>query len=130
MTDPICGQFTAIGVDPSLWSITAIEGAGQSVASTSILQPVVFQVTDGAGDPVIGVPVTVYQTVTGWEVCPATGACPIAATYETAQSSGISDGNGLVAVTPSQIPGTPEITKIAVSAGTQGFASVSLSKMP
>jgi hypothetical protein len=129
-TAPLCGQFTAIGVDPSLWTLRAVEGAGQSVASTSILQPVVFQVTDGAGDPVTGVPVSVYQTVTGYYVCPATGACPIAATYETAQSSGVSDGNGLMVVTPLQIPGTPEVTKIAVSAGTQGFAAVSLSKTP
>lgn len=126
----MCGNFTAIGVDPSLWTLTAIEGAAQSVASSSILQPVVFQVTDGAGDPVIGVPVTVYQTVTGWVVCPATGACPIAATYETTQSTGVSDENGLVLVTPSQIAGTPEITKIAVSAGTRGFAAVSLGKTP
>jgi len=130
VTDPVCGQFTVVGVDPSLWTLTALEGTGQSVASSSILQPVVFQVTDGAGNPVIGVPVTVYQTVTGWEVCPVTGACPVAATYETAESAEVSDGNGLVVVSPIQIPGTPEITRIAVSAGTAGFASVTLSKTP
>jgi hypothetical protein len=130
VTAPVCGQFKVVGVDPSLWTLTALEGAGQSVASTSILQPVVFQVADGGGNPVIGVPVTVYQTVSGWEVCPVTGACPIAATYETGESAGVSDGNGLVVVKPIQIPGTPEITKIAVSAGTAGFASVTLSKTP
>ncbi len=127
---PVCGQFMAIGVDPSLWTITSLEGAGQSVASASVLQPVVFQVTDGAGDPVIGAPVTIYQAVTSWVVCPATGDCPIAATYETAQSSGVSDGNGLVVVVPEQIAGTSERTKIAVSVGTQGFAAATLSKTP
>jgi hypothetical protein len=127
---PVCGQFAAVGVDASLWTLTAIEGGTQSVASTSTLQPVVFQVTDGVGDPVIGVPVTVYQTVTGWEVCSATGVCPIVATYETGQSAAVSDANGVVVVTPMQIPGTPEITKIAVSAGTQGFVSVAVQKTP
>jgi hypothetical protein len=63
-------------------------------------------------------------------VCPATGDCPIAATYETAQSSGVSDGNGLVVVVPEQIAGTSERTKIAVSVGTQGFAAATLSKTP
>ena len=129
-TTPVCGQFAAVGVDPSLWTLTAIEGAKQSVAATSNLQPVVFQVTDGAGHPVIGVPVTVFQTVTAWVACPAKGACPVAATYETGQSAAVSDANGLVVVATQQIAGTPEVTKIAVSAGTKGFAAVSLQKTP
>ena len=127
---PVCADFTATGVDPSLWTVNALEGATQVLASTSILLPVVFQVTDGSGDPVIGVPVTVFQTVGGWQVCPAKGACPIAETYEVTQSSAVSDRNGLVVVTPLQIPGTAEVTRIAVSTGTQGFASVSLQKTP
>ena len=129
-TELLCGQFTAIGVDPSRWTLTALEGAAQSIAVTSILQPVAFQVTDGAGNPVIGVPVTVYQMVSGWQACPANGACPIPATYATGQSAAASDANGLVVVTPQQIPWTPEITRIAVSAGTQGFASMELQKTP
>ncbi len=127
---PVCGQFAAVGVDPSLWTVTALEGALQGVVSTSILQPVVFQITDGAGDPVIGVPVTVHQTETGWQACPAKGACPIGQVYGTAESAAISDRNGLVVVMPQQIAGTPETTKIAVSTGTQGFVSVVLQKTP
>lgn len=127
---PICGEFTVLGIDPSLWAVTALEGATQVVALTSNLQPVVFQVTDGVGDPVIGVPVMVYQTITGWQVCPARGPCPIAPAYAMTEAAGVSDANGLVVVTPQQIPGAPEITKIAVSAGTEGFVSVALQKTP
>lgn len=130
LTAPTCGQFMAVGVDPSLWTLTALEGTEQSVAATSILQPVAFQVVDGTGNPVIGAPVNIYQTVSSWQVCPPQGACPIAATYETAQSAAVSDGNGLIVVPPEQIPGTPGITKIAVSAGTQAFMSVELQKTP
>ena len=127
---PICSTFVAKGVDPSLWTLTALEGVTQSVASTSILQPAVFQVTDGAGDPVIGVPATVYQTVSGYQVCPAHGACPISEIYQTTQSAAISDANGLIVVSPQQISGTAQIVTIAVAAGTQGFISISLQKTP
>ena len=126
----LCGSFAAVGVDPSLWTLTAIEGGAQSVAATSILQPVVFQVTDGKGDPVIGVPATIYQAVSAYQVCPAHGACPIAETYQTAQSTGVSDSNGLIVVAAQQLAGTPQTTTMAVTAGTQGFISISLEKTP
>ncbi len=126
----VCAGFTAIGVDPSLWTPAAIEGASQSVASSSNLQPVVFQVTDGSGDPVVGAPIAVFQTVTSWVVCPSTGRCPAAETYQTGQTSAVSDGNGLVVVTPLQLTGMPEVTTIAVATGTQGFVSVALQKTP
>ena len=126
----LCGNFAAIGVDPSLWTLAAIEGGTQSVAAASILQPVVFQVTDGAGHPVIGVPAMVYQMVSAYQVCPAHGACPIPETYQAAQSTSVSDSNGLIIVAPQQLAGTPQTTTIAVAAGTQGFVSVSLQKTP
>jgi len=126
----ICASFSALGVDPSLWTPGAIEGATQSVASTSNLQPVVFQITDGSRHPVIGVPVAVSQTVTSWVDCPSKGRCPIGETYQTGQSSSVSDGNGLVVVTPLQLAATPGVTTVALSAGTQGFLSISLQKTP
>ncbi len=126
----VCAGFSAIGVDPSLWTPIAIEGGTQSVASGSVLQPMVFQITDGAGDPVIGAPVAVYQTVASWVVCPSEGRCPTPETYQTGQSSAVSDGNGLVTVTPLQLAGTPEVTTVAVAAGTRGFVSVALQKTP
>ncbi len=118
------------GVDPSQWAVSAIAGQGQSVPLEGILQPVVFQVTDGAGDPVIGAPVTIYQVVTGWQVCPSQGPCPAAPVYARSQSPAVSDANGLVVVTPQQLTGSAGITTIAAATGTQGFISIPLRKQP
>ncbi len=126
----VCATFTATGVDASLWTPAVLEGGSQSIAATSILQPLVFQITDGAGDPVAGAPVAVYQTVTGFQNCPAQGRCPVAPLYSSIQSAADSDANGLVTVTPQQLTGTPEDTAIAVVSGTKGFISVTLEKHP
>lgn len=126
----LCGSFTATGVDSSLWRVTAIEGAAQTVTSAGIIQPVVFQVTDGSGNPVIGAPVTIYQAISGYEVCPAKGPCPRSPVYATLQSSAVSDGHGLAVVTVQQIASSAETTTIAAAAGTQGFVSIALQKTP
>jgi hypothetical protein len=126
----LCGSFSVVGLDPSLWMIAAIEGAAQTVSATGILQPVVFQVTDGSGNPVIGAPVTIYQTVSGYQTCPAAGRCPATPVYSTSQATASSDSNGLIAATIQQIAGSPEMTTIAASTGTQGFASLVVQKTP
>jgi hypothetical protein len=126
----VCAAFTAAAVDASLWTPYVLEGASQNIAASSILQPVVFEITDGAGHPVAGAPVAVYQTVTGFQICPAQGRCPAAPLYSSTQSAAVSDANGLVIVTPRQLTGTPEDTAIAVVSGTQGFVSISLEKHP
>jgi hypothetical protein len=126
----VCGSFAVYGVDPSQWVLTAVAGQVQSVTSSAILQPVAIQVTDGAGHPVIGAPVAVYQTVSSWEVCPAQGRCPVAEVYSSSQTSATSDANGLVVVTPQQLTSVPEVTTIAAAAGTQGFVSIALEKHP
>lgn len=126
----VCGRFAATGVDPALWWVNAIEGAAQTVTAAGILQPVVFQVTDDSGDPVIGVPVTLYQAVSGYQDCPEKGRCPAAPVYSTSQTSATSDANGLVVTTVQQIPSSAETTAIAASSGVSGFASIVLQKTP
>jgi hypothetical protein len=84
-------------------------------------------VTDAQGDPVAGATVTIHQTVDAAEMpCPPTGACPIAPVLSASQGAATSDANGLFSVTPMQLAGVAEVTNIAVSAGTQGFVSLSL----
>jgi hypothetical protein len=126
----LCGSFVATGVDPALWKVTAIEGTQQIVTSLGILQPLVFQVTDGSGNPVIGAPVTIFQTISGYQVCPDTRRCPVAPVFSNSQSSAVSDANGLAVVIVQQIASAAETTTIAVASGTQGFASAVLQKIP
>ena len=126
----VCGSFAVTAVGSSLWTPVALEGASQSIAASSVLQPVIFQINDGAGHPIAGAPVAVYQTVTGFQSCPAQGRCPAAPLYSSAQTAAVSDANGLVTVTPQQLTGSPEATEIAVTAGTQGFVAVTLQKHP
>jgi len=126
----LCGNFTVVAVDPSLWTVTAIEGTTQTVSATGVLQPVVFQITDGSGNPIIGAPVTIYQMVSGYQVCPAAGRCPVAPVYSTSQATASSDSNGLVVATVQQLANSPQTTMIAASTGTQGFVSVTVHKTP
>jgi hypothetical protein len=108
--------------------VTVVSGAGQSVTATGTLAPVVVMVTDAAGHPVAGATVSVYQTVEPGAACPARGRCPAEAVVEQGQTSGVSDADGLLSVTPLQESGVAEVTNIVVTTGTQGFASLALSK--
>ncbi len=124
----VCAEFGAVGVDGAALQVVAVSGAGQSVAANAALGTVEVQVTDGAGHPVAGAVVSVYQTVEPGAACPPRGRCPAEAVLEQAQSSGVSDVNGLVSVTPLQESGVAEVTNMVVTVGTQGFASLALSK--
>ena len=124
----VCAGFSAVGVGGAGLQVAVVSGAGQAVAATGALGPVVVQVTDGAGHPVAGAVVSVYQTVEPGAACPGRGRCPAEAVVEQGQSSGVSDVNGLVTVTPLQESGVAEVTNMVVTVGTQGFASLALTK--
>ena len=127
----VCASVVAYGVDASLWRVGVQSGAGQSVLYTAALAPVVLLVTDVAGHPLLGAAVAVYQTVDAWEgVCPGQGRCAAAPVIASSQSAGVSDGIGLVVVTPLQVAGVPEVVNVAAVTGTQGFVGVGLEKVP
>jgi hypothetical protein len=127
----MCANFAAVGVDPSLWRLVVVSGAGQTVAGVGTFAPVVLMVTDGSGHPVAGAPVAVHQTVDAAGMpCPSHGACPIAPVLASASATAVSDVNGLVSVAPMQLAGVAEATNVAVATGTQGFVSLSLEQTP
>jgi hypothetical protein len=127
----VCASWTVYGVDASLWTVSVASGAGQSVVSPATLGAVTMHVTDGAGHSVQGATVNVYQTDYAWEgSCPTQGACPAAPVLATSQTTAVSDANGLITITPLQQPGVPQVVNIAVSAGTVGFTSLSLTVTP
>jgi hypothetical protein len=122
---------TAFGVDPSQWTVLVVSGAGQSVQAASTLAPVVLRVTDLAGHVVQSATVNVYQTVDAWEgTCPPTGSCAAAPVLASSQKTVTTDSNGLVTITPLEVVNTSSVVHIAASTGTQGFISLSLTKMP
>ena len=73
----------------------------------------------------------VYQAIDAWQPpCPSRGPCPIAPAYSSSTTSLTSDANGLITITPVQLPDTAETTNIVASTGSQGFLSLSLQKQP
>jgi hypothetical protein len=128
----VCGSWTVYGVSPTQWVVAVSSGAGQSVRTGGLaLVPVMMLVTDGAGHAVPGAAVNVYQTAYAWEgACGVTGACASAPVLTTSRSSAVSDGSGMVQVTPLRVAGVAQVVKIAASAGTRGFAVASLAVTP
>jgi hypothetical protein len=123
----VCTNFVAEGVSSSAWRLAIVSGAGQAIPNSATFVPVVVMVTDESGNPVSSAPVAIYQTVSAAAMpCPVHGRCPLAPVLSRSNATATSDANGLVSVVPMQIAGVNEVTNIAVAAGTQGFAALSI----
>ncbi|HLI77386.1 MAG TPA: hypothetical protein VKV02_10615, partial [Acidobacteriaceae bacterium] len=95
------------------------------------LSPVVMTVTDLAGHALEETPVQVYQRVLGYEgACGTAERCPAAPVLATSQATVSSDANGSVTVTPLAAGNAPQVLEIAVSSGTTGFATMTLTRTP
>jgi hypothetical protein len=127
----VCASWTVEGVVASQWAIAVSSGGGQGVVVGVAPSAVVFLVTDGAGHALPGATVNVYQTAYAWEgVCGLRGACASAPVLKATRSAAVSDGNGLVQVTPMVVPGVPQVVRIAAATGTKGFATASVTVVP
>ena len=127
----VCAGWTVYGVAPSQWVIAVSSGGGQSVVEGVAPAAVALLVTDGAGHALPGATVNVYQTVYAWEgACGLKGACASAPVLMTARSTAVSDGSGMVQVTPMEAPGVAQVVRIAAATGTRGFATTAVTVMP
>ena len=127
----VCAAFTAHAVDPGDLRLTVVSGAGQSISVGDTFAPLVLQVVDAAVHPVAGAVVEVHQTIDARQMaCPDRGRCPVAPTEDASESSVTSDPDGLITLTPIQIPGVAETTNIAAATGTHGFLSLAIQKQP
>jgi hypothetical protein len=127
----VCASWTVYGVAASQWVIAVSSGGGQSVVLGVTPTVVKLLVTDGAGHALPGAAVNIYQTAYAWEgACALKGACASAPVLMTARSAAVSDGNGMVQVTPMEAPGVAQVVRIAAATGTQGFATTSVTVVP
>lgn len=124
----VCAGFSVQAVDAGALLVSVVSGAGQMVAVSGSLGPVVMRVTDDAGHPVAGARVEVHQTIEGGAACSGRGRCPVAPLLGASASEVNSDMDGLVTVDPLQLQGVAEVTNLTVAVGTQGFASLTLVK--
>jgi len=124
----VCAGFYVVGVGSDQLQVMPVSGGGQTIGATATLGPVTVQVTDMIGHPVLGATVKVYQTVEPGETCPSHGRCPVEAVAVQGSSQAVSDANGLVTVIPMDESGVAEVTNMVVTVGTQGFASLALTK--
>jgi hypothetical protein len=127
----VCASWTVYAIDASQWSVAVASGAAQSVAAGGDFAPVTLLVADADGHPLQGASVTVYQTVDAWEgVCPQQRRCAAAPVLASSKGTAVSDANGLLTVTPLQVPGQPQTVNIAAVTGAQGFATTTLVRTP
>ena len=127
----ICQNFTVTGVSSNNLAVQIVSGGTQAAQSGASLQPVTIIVTDSAGHPIASAPVTVSQTVTALnQACPAHGRCPAAPVLNSQIKTIVSSLDGTVTITPLSISGVSTQTELAISSGTQGFATAVVSSNP
>ena len=127
----VCVTGTLVGVPADSLRAVMVSGDGQVAPAGATLAAVVVRVVDAAAHPVAGAAVTVYQQVTGWQPpCLSGGRCAVPPVYGTSTTSGMSDDDGLISITPLAYVDTAAVTAITVSVGTVGTVTATLQKSP
>ena len=126
-----CAAITAVGVSAAEYRVVVTDGALQTVTASAGFAAVRVRVLNAAGVPVAGAPVFLRETVTAWEAaCAAHGRCATASVLSTLDRTLSTDVDGYASVPVDGDAGTPAVTAIAASAGTQGFAGTTLERRP
>ncbi len=123
----VCGEVVAEGVSAAAWRMGVVSGGAQTVGGGGAAQAVELRVTDAAGHPVLGVPVTVYQeVVAGQQACGPTGRCPGGEVLRSGSAGMVTDAAGTVRVTPMRVGTGSSVTEMTAVAGTGATASASV----
>ena len=127
----VCQSFTATGVSSQNLAVQIVSGGAQSAQGGASLLPVTILVTDSSGHAVASAPLTVSQTVTALnQACPTHGRCPAAPVLNSQINTIVSSLDGTLTIIPLTVTGVPTQTEIAISSGTQGFATAVVSSNP
>ncbi len=123
-----CTPFIALGISAADLRPAFTAGSSQTAAPYA---PVTVLVTDLAGHPVAGASIQLYQTVTTYpSSCPSQGRCPAAPVLASLVTVATSGPDGLYTFAPLTVSGAATQTEIAVSTGTNGFATTTLTRQP
>lgn len=126
-----CASFTVNAVHAELAGLLPVSGVGQILAASGAAMPVTLEVVDGAGHPMGGAQVSVYQQMTAWEPpCSGQGRCPAAPQLGSTASTLTSDANGLVTVTPMNGNGQPVVVQMLATTGQQGSLAWTVTQHP
>jgi hypothetical protein len=126
-----CAAFTMSAVHTELAGLLPVSGVGQTLSASGTAMPVTLEVVDGAGHPLAGAQVNVYQQMTAWEPpCPAQGRCPAAPQMGSTSSVLSADANGLITVTPMSGGGQPVVVQMLATTGQQGSLAWSVTQHP
>jgi hypothetical protein len=132
----VCAAFDGIAVSQGDLRLALVSGGQQVVGGGVSAVPVVATVVDGAGHVVAGAAVHVYQTVSALNVtCPERGRCPGVPVLSSLVSVVTSDRAGVVFIAPLMATaGTGRLastqTQMALTVGTQGFATAVVTVQP
>ncbi len=120
MNTPGCAQMMATGVSPASFTLAAISGIDQLVASGDQVAPVTLRVVDPSGTPIAGAAVFFYENLRLWSSsCPQQGSCLNSPSLGTATVEVMSDATGLVTLHPLTDPNQPtHLDALAVSGST------------
>ena len=127
----VCAAFQVLGVAATELQIGIVSGGRQAATGGAALAPVVAQVSDGAGHPVAGAAVTVYQSATALTLdCPTQGRCPAQPVLGSKVTVVTTAADGTVSVSPLVVPGFATETSLAFATGPAGFATATVTNRP
>jgi len=106
-----------------------VNGGAQTIPSTTAYAQVVLEATDGAGNPVPGVAVTVDQQVTALPpACPSTGRCPPPALFSSGSLTLTTNSSGQISFSPLTVNGQSQ-TRILSTTVAGGELQTTLSHL-